>query len=153
MTLEQELTQVAGELRNESVVKRRAAVRHAAVLLAESRCTADCRNRIVELLRVLLDAETYPTVRMDAQTILANLWEGVEPTVRSDDRPYMIGVRCAQDHVSYYDLRRVCSGESVLLRTRERAGDREVEMFYVACRTPGCGERVKFPLDCGEYGQ
>lgn len=153
MPIEQELSQLAAELRSEKVAARRAAVRRAAVLLAEPRCQADCRAHIVDWLRDLLAVERYATVRNDAQALLTNLSQGVDPTVRAADRPFMIGVRCAHDHVSYYDRRRVCSGESVLMRVWEREGEREVEMFYVACRTPGCEQRVKLQIDCGEFAQ
>jgi hypothetical protein len=153
MTLDQEVTQLSSELQSESVVQRRAAVRHAAHLLAEPRCTAAQAATIVELLRDLIASETYTTVRDDAQNVLANVWQGVDATVRADDRPFMIGVRCKYGHVSYYDRRRVCSGESVLMRERVRDGAHAAERFYVSCRTAGCGERVTLQIDCGEYGQ
>lgn len=152
MTLDQEVAQLAGELQSESVVQRRAAVRHAAALLADLRCQTACRGKIVDLLRDLLTTETYTTVRDDTQTLLANVAEGVDATVRADDRPYMIGVRCKNGHVSYYDRRRVCSDKSEFMRERVRVGGRDVERFYVPCRTPGCGEKSTIEIDCGEYG-
>jgi hypothetical protein len=153
MTLDGEIAQVASDLHSEQVVKRRAAVQQAAALLAAPRCTATCRDRIVELLRTVVATERYTTVRDDAQAVLANLWEGVAPTVSAADRLYMIGVRCKQGHVSYYDRRRVCSDKSEFMRETVRVGDRSVERFYVPCRTEGCTERrIALEIDCGEYG-
>ena len=152
MTLDQEVAQLAGELQSESVVQRRAAVRHAATLLANPRCQAACRGKIVDLLRDLLATETYTTVRDDTQTLLANVAEGVDATVRADDRPFMIGVRCKYGHVSYYDWRRVCSDKSEFTREWVRVGDRDLERFYVPCRTSGCGEKPTLQIDCGQYG-
>ena len=153
MTLEQEISQMAGELQHESVVQRRAAVRTAAALLATPRCQAGCRAQIIELLRNQLAVESYPTVRNDIQTILANVWDGVDPTLRQDDRQHMIGVTCPDKHVSYFDKRKLCSGESIIRRIFERKDGQEVEMFYVACKTPGCTHQMKIQLECGEYGR
>ena len=140
MTLDQEVAQLAGELQSESVVQRRAAVRHAATLLANPRCQAACRGKIVDLLRDLLTTETYTTVRDDATALLANVAEGVDATVRADDRPYMIGVRCKNGHVSYYDRRRLCAGDGMLLRGRAAVdiGQHRGDRFYVSCRANGC---------------
>ena len=153
MTLEQEISQMAGELQHESVVQRRAAVRTAAALLVTPRCQAGCRTQIIELLRTQLSVESYPTVRNDIQTILANVWEGVAATLREDDRQHMIRVTCPDGHVSYFDKRKLCSGESVIWRIFERKDNQAVEMFYVACKTPGCTHQMKIQLECGEYGR
>jgi len=153
MTLEQPLHQLAAQLQSTRVVERRAAVRKAAELLEQSTCQADCRERIIELLRDLLSTESYTTVRDDAQAILNNVWSGVDATIRADERRFMIGVRCAQGHVSYYDRRRICADESVIMRSRVRAGEQEVDEFYVQCRESGCAEIHKLQINCGEYGQ
>lgn len=154
MTLDEEIAQLAGELKSDQVVKRRAAVRQAAALLAEPRCKEACRDRIVDLLRDVVANERYTTVRDDAQAVLANLWEGVDPTISAADRKYMIGVRCKHGHVSYYDQRRVCSDKSEFMRETVRVGDRSVERFYVSCRTEGCTERrLTLEIDCAEFGR
>lgn len=153
MTVDQEISQLATELQSEGVVQRRAAVKHAATLLANSRCGDGCRSRIVDLLRDLLAVEPYTTVRDDAQTILANLAEGVPADVSAADRPFMIGVPCKRGHISYYDRRNVCSDTTTFKRERVRSGERTVERFYVKCQTPGCGEEPTVDLECGEYGR
>lgn len=153
MTLAQTLIQLSEQLRSERVVERRAAVRRAAELLEQTNCQDECRDRIVELLRDLLATESYTTVRDDAQAILDNVWSGVDATIRADDRQFMIGVRCADGHVSYYDRRRICADESVVMRGSVRAADRGVDEFYVKCREPGCEQVHKLQINCGEYGQ
>ena len=151
--LEQTLQQLATQLRSERVADRRAAVRQAAELLEQPTCQTDCRERILELLRDLLATESYTTVRDDAQAILNNVWLGVDATIRTDEQRFMIGVRCELGHVSYYDRRRICADESVIMRSRVRAGEREVDEFYVKCREPGCDKVHKLQINCGEYGQ
>jgi hypothetical protein len=152
--LDEELTQLASNLQSEQVAERRNAVQRAAALLAERSCQDACRDRIVELLRNVVANERFPTVRDDAQTVLANLREGVEATMNAADRAYMIGVRCKHGHVSYYDRRRVCNDQSQFMRETVRVDERKTERFFVPCRTQGCTEkRLTLEIDCQEFGR
>ena len=92
-----------------------------------------------------------PTVRMDAARLLASIPKEEVPVLLADDRRHMFGVPCAQGHVTWFDKREICNEKTEFVRSVEREGDEEWELYALPCGEPGCDELTKVRLDCGGY--
>ena len=64
---------------------------------------------------------------------------------------HTFGVRCAKNHVSWFDKREVCPADGTIHRSRMRKAGKDLDQLSLPCRTPGCGEIVVVPVDCEGY--
>lgn len=151
MTTDTEIGEIVAQLQGGSVAERRAAVRRATALLRRSDCDDPCRGQLIAALRAAAEGDAAQTVRDLAREALADLPAPPSPrtSLLPDDRQHMLGVRCPNGHVTYFDKRRICTEHAYFVRSLRDEDGREVDELALPCGQ--CGTRVKVRLDCGGY--
>lgn len=67
------------------------------------------------------------------------------------DNP-VFGVTCANFHTSYFDKREVCpDSRDIIVRRVVREEGKELDELVLACKTAGCGKKIKVRVDCEDY--
>lgn len=151
MVTETDLVETIAQLQGGAVPERRAAVRRAAELLRRSDCAAPCREQLIAALRAAAEGDPALTVRELAREALAALPTPPTspPSLLPDDRQHMLGVRCPNGHVTYFDKRRICTEKSYIVRgVRDEVG-RDLDELALPCGQ--CDAVVKVRVDCGGY--
>ncbi len=79
----------------------------------------------------------------------------VEPATRGgpahDESRHIIGVRCAQGHVTYYDKRVVCRADGMVPRAVVLRDGKQIDQLRLRCTTGGCDEITVVEVDCEGY--
>ncbi len=151
MALESQIAETIAQLQGGDVSARRAAVRQAAGLLRRADCAAPCRGQLIAALRAAAEGDPASTVRELARDALAALpVAALAPSLLPDDRQHMLGVRCPNGHVTYFDKRRICTEETIFVRNpaRDEAG-RELDELALPCSQ--CDAVIKVWVDCRGY--
>jgi hypothetical protein len=152
MITETAIGEIIAQLEGGPVAERRAAVRRAVELLRRADCAEPCRSRLIAALRAAAEGDAAQTVRDLAREALTNLPVAPSPeaSLLPDDRQHMLGVRCPNGHVTYFDKRRICTEQTGFVRSlvRDEAG-RELDELALPCGQ--CDAVVKVRLDCGGY--
>jgi TIR domain len=107
------------------------------------------REAVLAILEYLAHNDLMMGVREKAQEVLdADAKKGATPAFRPEDSRHIIGVRCKNGHITYFDKRRICSDEATVVRSVQRAG-LELDERDVSCGE--CGVPVKVHVDCRGY--
>lgn len=152
MSMTTDIAEVIAQLQGGDVAARRAAVGRAAELLRRRDCAAPCREQLIAALRAAAEGDPALTVRELAQEALAAL-PAAAPAPSSllpDDRQHMLGVRCPNGHITYFDKRRICTEQSYVVRgVRDAEAGRDLDELALPCGQ--CDALVKVRVDCGGY--
>lgn len=99
------------------------------------------------LLEDLARNDQFDTVRKAARDALAAL-QPAPQVARAREVQHMVGVRCANGHISYFDRQAICRSQGTLHRSVERAG-KTLDELFLNCTT--CGAELKIRIDCEGY--
>lgn len=148
MSSETEIAEVVAQLQGGAVPERQEAVRRAVELMRRSDCAPTCREQLIAALRAAAEGDRALTVRELAREALAALPTPPTspPSLLPDDRQHMLGVRCPNGHVTYFDKRRICTEKSYIVR--DETGH-ELDKLALPCGQ--CDAVVKVRVDCGGY--
>lgn len=106
------------------------------------------REEVLAILEYLAHNDLMMGVRDKAQEVLdADARRGQTPAFRSDESRHIIGVRCKNGHVTYFDKRRICNDKVNVIRVT-RAGV-ELDQRDLTCGT--CGAEMSVHVDCRGY--
>jgi TIR domain len=107
------------------------------------------REAVLAILEYLAHNDLMMGVREKAQEVLdADAKKVTTPAFRPEDSRHIIGVRCRNGHITYFDKRRICSDEATVVRSVQRAG-LELDERDLTCGE--CGVPVKVHVDCRGY--
>jgi len=107
------------------------------------------REAVLALLEYLAHNDLMMGVREKAQEVLdTDAKKATTPAFRPEDSRHIIGVRCKNGHITYFDKRRICSDEATIVRSVQRVG-LEVDERDLTCGE--CGVPVKVHVDCRGY--
>src|SRR5207245_3926899 len=107
------------------------------------------REYVLSILEHLAHNDLMLGVREKAQEVLdADAKKGTTPAFRPEESRHIIGVRCKNGHITYFDKRRICSDEATVVRSIQRAG-LELDERDLTCGE--CGLAVKVHVDCRGY--
>lgn len=143
-----ELSAVEALLAHDYIRERRKGIEQAAKLLEQGKY----RERLMALLEELARNAHETTILQDAaKRVLENEWKKDAPPgsgTNSDSR-HMIGARCKNGHVTYFDRRVICPDGGTFQRSVLRRGDKTLDDIRLKCDT--CGEFMIIPVDCEGY--
>ncbi len=124
---------------------RKEAIEQAAEMLKRD----EQREAVLAILEYLAHTDLMLGVRDKAQEVLdADAKKATAPAFRPEDPRHIIGVRCKNGHITYFDKRRICSDETTVVRSVQRAG-LELDERDLTCGE--CGVAVKVHVDCRGY--
>lgn len=130
---------------HEFIRERKAAIDQAAEMLKRG----EHREAVLAILEYLAHNDLMMGVRDKAQEVLdADAKKGTTPAFRPEESRHIIGVRCKNGHITYFDKRRICSDEATVVRSIQRAG-LELDERDLTCGE--CGLAVKVHVDCRGY--
>jgi hypothetical protein len=129
---------------HEYIRERKAAIDQAAEMLQRG----EHHEEVLAILEYLAQNDLMMGVRDKAQEVLdADARRGQTPAFRSDESRHIIGVRCKNGHVTYFDKRRICNDKVNTIRVM-RAGV-ELDQRDLTCGE--CGTEVSVRVDCRGY--
>lgn len=64
---------------------------------------------------------------------------------------HVVGVRCRQHHISWYDKREICSANSLFKRQIVYRGGERLTELLLPCTAAGCTEATVYTVDCEGY--
>ena len=138
------LTVLSERAAHEYIRERKAAIDQAAEMLQRG----EHREAVLAILEYLAHNDLMMGVRDRAQEVLdADASRGQTPAFRSDESRHIIGVRCKNGHVTYFDKRRICNDKVNVIRVM-RAGV-ELDQRDLTCGE--CGTEVSVRVDCRGY--
>jgi hypothetical protein len=107
------------------------------------------REAVLALLEYVAHNDLMMGVREKAQAVLdADAKKGSVPASRPENSRHIIGVRCKNGHITYFDKRRICSDEATVVRGVQSAG-LELDERDLTCGE--CGVTVNAHVDCRGY--
>lgn len=107
------------------------------------------REAILALLEYLAHNDLMMGVREKAQEALdADAKKATTPAFRPEGSRHIIGVRCKNGHITYFDKRRICLDKETIVRSVQRAG-LDLDERDLTCGE--CGVAVKVHVDCRGY--
>lgn len=136
---------------HEFIRERKEAIALAAQMLTRN----EQREAVLAVLEYLAQNDLMMGVRDAARKAIEADAQKATPahftSLRPEDARYMLGVRCKNGHVSYFDKRRVCKASSSFKREVVRGADRELDELHLPCDTNTCNEIVVARVDCRDY--
>ena len=124
---------------------RKEAIDQAAAMLTRN----EHREAVLAILEYLAHNDLMIGVRDKAQEVLdADAKKERTPAFRPEELRHIIGVRCRNGHVTYFDKRRICSDKVDLVRSVQCAG---VELDERDLTCGQCGADVRVRVDCRGY--
>jgi TIR domain len=139
------LTMLSEKAAHEYIRIRKEAIDEAADMLKRD----EHREAVLALLEYLAHNDLMMGVREKAQEALdVDAKKVTAPAFRPEDSRHIIGVRCKNGHITYFDKRRICSDEVTIVRSVQRAG-LELDERDLTCGE--CGVPVKVHVDCRGY--
>ena len=130
---------------HEYIRERKEAIDQAAEMLQRD----ERREEVLAILEYLAQSDLMMGVREKAQDVLdVDAKRGAAPSFPSDKSRYIIGVRCKNGHVTYFDKRRICKNEKLVRDSTQRAGAVLTELDLTCGE---CGSIVTVRIDCGGY--
>lgn len=124
---------------------RKEAIDQAAEMLKQN----EYREEVLAILEYLAHYDLIMGVRDKAQEVLdADAKKETAPAFRPDESRHIIGVRCRNGHITYFDKRRICLDEETVVRSVQRAG-LELDERNLTCGQ--CPVSVKVHVDCRGY--
>ena len=139
------LIKLSEQAAHEFIRERKAAIDQAAEMLKRG----EHREAVLAILEYLAHNDLMMGVRDKAQEVLdADAKKGTTPAFRPEESRHIIGVRCKNGHITYFDKRRICSDEATVVRSIQRAG-LELDERDLTCGE--CGLAVKVHVDCRGY--
>ncbi len=141
---EDALIKLSEQAAHEYIRERKEAIDKAAEMLKQN----EHREEVLAILEYLAHNDQMMGVREKAQEVLdADAKKGAAPSFRSDESRHIIGARCKNGHVTYFDKRRICNDKVNVIRIT-RAGV-ELDQRDLTCGT--CGAEISVRLDCRGY--
>jgi hypothetical protein len=138
------LIKLSEQAAHEFIRERKAAIDQAAEMLQQG----EHREAVLAILEYLAQDDLMMGVREKAQEVLdADARRRQAPAFRSDQSRSIIGVRCKNGHVTYFDKRRICNDKVNVIRVM-RAGV-ELDQRDLTCGT--CGAEMSVRVDCRGY--
>jgi TIR domain len=138
------LIKLSEKATHEFIRIRKEAIDQAAEMLKQH----EHREEVLAILEYLAQHDQMMSVREKAQEVLdANAKKKAAPSFRSDESRYIIGVRCKNEHVTYFDTRRICNDTVNVIRVL-RAGV-ELDQRDLTCGE--CGAEMSVRVDCQGY--
>jgi hypothetical protein len=138
------LTVLSERAAHEFIRERKAAIDQAADMLQRG----EHREEVLALLEYLAQNDLMMGARDKAQEVLeADVRRGQTPAFRSDESRHIIGVRCKNGHITYFDKRRICNDKVNVIRVM-RAG-LELDQRDLTCGQ--CGAEMSVRVDCRGY--
>jgi hypothetical protein len=133
------------EAAHEYIRIRKEAIDQAADMLKRD----EQREAVLAILDYLAHTDLMMGVREKAQEVLdMDAKKVTTPVFRPEDSRHIIGVRCKNGHITYFDKRRICADEATVVRSVQRAG-LELDERDLSCGD--CGVPVKVHVDCRGY--
>ena len=142
------LIKLCEQATHEHIRIRKEAIDTAAEMLKRN----EHREAVLALLEYLARNDIMMGVRDKAQEVLdadAKKATPPPPFLRPGDSRHMFGVRCKNEHVTYFDKRVVCVASTPVLRETKQSAGVELDELRLKCET--CGEDVVARVDCREY--
>ena len=138
------LIKLSEQAAHEFIRERKAAIDQAAEMLKQN----EHREEALALLEYLAHNDLMMGVRDKAQEVLdADARSRQAPAFRPAESRHIIGVRCKNRHVTYFDKRRICNDKVNVIRVM-RAGV-ELDQRDLTCGE--CGAEVSVRVDCRGY--
>ncbi len=107
------------------------------------------REAVLAILEYLAHNDLMMGVREKAQEVLdADAKKATAPAFRPEDSRHIIGMRCKNGHITYFDKRRICLDKETIVRSVQRAG-LDLDERDLTCGQ--CGEAIKVHVDCRGY--
>jgi len=66
-----------------------------------------------------------------------------------DESRHIVGVKCPNGHITYFDKRRICPESGTFVRRVIRRGGVELDEIYLTCEH--CDAEVVVRVDCEGY--
>lgn len=142
------LTPVLAQLAHDWIRVRKQGIEHAAKLLERE----EYREEVLALLEDVARTDLMMTVREKAGAALHAYRRRQAPTDAGEgDSRHIFGVRCAKEHVTYFDKRQVCAASSTFVRNVVRRAGMELDEIYLKCGEPDCDCEMVVRIDCEGY--
>ncbi|MSP14407.1 MAG: toll/interleukin-1 receptor domain-containing protein [Chloroflexi bacterium] len=143
------LVVLLGQLSHAHIAVRKAGIDRAAQMLQRG----EHRQEVLALLEELAQKDLMRGVQEKAQAVReAEARRGENPprpAVSPDESRHIIGARCRNGHVSYFDKRQICPPSSTFPRTILRRGGVDLDKMSLECQE--CGEELVVRVDCEGY--
>jgi len=138
------LIKLSEQATHEYIRERKEAIDMAAEMLKQN----EHREEVLAILEYLAQDDLMTGVRDKAQEVLdAEAKKGATPSFRSDESRHIIGVRCMNGHVTYFDKRRICNDKVNVVRVMR--ANVELDQRDLTCGT--CGAEMSVRVDCRGY--
>ncbi len=138
------LIKLSEQAAHEFIRERKATIDQAAEILKQG----ENREAVLAILEYLAQHDLMMGVREKAQEVLeADAKRGAAPSFRSEESRFIVGVRCKNGHVTYFDKRRICNDQVNVIRVM-RAGV-ELDQRDLTCGE--CGAEMSVRVDCRGY--
>jgi hypothetical protein len=136
------------QLSHDIMRQRRAGIGRAGELLAQH----IYRQEILALLEHIAAHDFMLTIREAAQAVLDSYGDQRKTgDFAAGESRHMIGLRCPNHHISYYDKREICPASAQFKRNLVRRAGQAVDELSLPCRHPGCNQVVVVTVDCEGY--
>jgi TIR domain len=137
------LIRLSEQAAHEFIRERNAAVDNAADMLQR----AEHREEVLAILEYLAHNDLMMGVRDKAQEVLdADAKRGIAPAFGPDESRHILGVRCKNGHITYFDKRRVCAAYTQVPREIVKRAGEELDELHLECEQ--CGVEVVTRVDC-----
>lgn len=139
------LIKLSEQAAHEFIRIRKEAIDQAADMLKRD----EHREAVLAILEYLAHTDLMMGVRDKAQEVLdVDAKKVTTPAFRLEESRHIVGVRCKNGHITYFDKRRICPDEATIVRSVQRAG-LELDERDLTCGE--CGVAVKVHVDCRGY--
>lgn len=124
---------------------RKEAIDQAAEILQQG----EQREAVLAVLEYLARNDLMMGVRDKAQEVIhAHANKATPPAPRPYESRHIFGVRCKNNHITYFDKRRVCVSEKLVRGSTQRAGAALTELDLMCGE---CGAEMMVRVDCEGY--
>ncbi|HEU5378199.1 MAG TPA: hypothetical protein VFV38_22485 [Ktedonobacteraceae bacterium] len=136
------------EATSDTIRLRKAAIGKAATMLAQDQH----RDAILTLLTYLAEHDPLTIRQKEAnQVLLADAQKHTPtPPFSPVQAAMMVGGRCEQGHLSYYNKRLICQ-QYHQVAYAPTTNQRQQDELVVPCQQPGCPLKVVVRVECGAY--
>lgn len=147
------LDEVCSLLGQELIRERRKGIEQARVLLKELDA-GQTRETLLALLDYFARHDLIGNIRDLAREVLAEDQAAHQvqpnaPFLDPAESRHMIGVRCKNLHVTWFDKRRICADAVNIKRAAFERGETTLDELRLKCGT--CGETMTVRVDCEGY--
>ena len=146
-----DLSAVFPQITNKYIRERRAGIeRIDQILEKDGDDPITYEEELLAALEMIAIHDPIGNMRRLAKTVLEKHHEEhSRPSFAPDESRHMIGVRCINNHVTWFDKREICPASGTIKRLTVRRADQEFDELSLECGY--CDETTVVTVDCEGY--